>query len=170
MRHAPEFLRAVHASRALHRGWVSPPNDREKFAQYVMGLRRHNREGFFVVADSGEIAGVINLSEIVRGSFQSAYLGYYALRPFAGRGLLRLGLRAVISHAFRVLGLHRLEANIQPENGRSIALVNGLGFQLEGLSPRYLKICGRWRDHERWALLADNWRPRKSPGKALQAQ
>ena len=111
----------------------------------------------------GDIAGVVNVSEIVRGSFQSAYLGYYALEPLAGRGFLRSGLRAVISHCFGELRLHRLEANIQPENARSIALVAGLGFQREGLSPRYLKIGGRWRDHERWALLADNWRRRKSP-------
>jgi [ribosomal protein S5]-alanine N-acetyltransferase len=72
------------------------------------------------------------------------------------------GLRAVISHCFSELGLHRLEANIQPENVRSIALVRSLGFGMEGFSPRYLKVCGRWRDHERWALLSDNWRRRKS--------
>lgn len=162
MERATEFLRALRGSRVLHRGWVSPPGDRSKFAQYVKSLRADNREGFFVVTHGGHIAGVINVNEIVRGSFQSAYLGYYALEPFAGRGLLRSGLRSVISHCFRELRLHRLEANIQPENARSIALVKGLGFQREGLSPRYLKVCGRWRDHERWTLLSDNWRLRKS--------
>ena len=162
LHHATEFLRAVHSSRVLHRGWVRPPNDRRKFAKYIDGLRAGNREGFFVMTEQGDVAGVINVSEIVRGGFQSAYLGYYALHPFAGRGLLFSGLRSVISHCFGELRLHRLEANIQPENARSIALVKGLGFQMEGFSPRYLKICGRWRDHERWALLSDNWPQRKS--------
>jgi len=165
MRRAEQFLRAVRNSRELHRGWASPPNDRRRFTQYVSGLRKENREGFFVVTESGDIAGVINVSEIVRGGFQSAYLGYYALEPLAGHGLLRQGLAAVITHSFGEFGLHRLEANIQPENARSIALVQSLGFRLEGLSPRYLKVCGRWRDHERWAVLSDNWRRRDARGR-----
>ena len=168
MHRAAEFLRAVGDSRALHRGWVSPPNDRRAYAQYVKGSRNATRQGFFVVSEDGGLAGVVNVSEIVRGSFQSAYLGYYAFHPFAGRGLLRSGLGSVISHCFRELRLHRLEANIQPGNARSIALVRGLGFQMEGLSPRYLKVCGRWRDHQRWALLAENWRERKSPNNGLR--
>lgn len=158
LRHAETFLRAVRGSRALHRGWVSPPNDRAKFALYVRSFRNGRREGFVVVTGRDDIVGVVNVSEIVRGSFQSAYLGYYAFEPFAGRGLLRAGLSLVIARCFGELGLHRLEANIQPDNARSIALVKSLGFSKEGFSPRYLKIGGRWRDHERWALLSDNWR------------
>jgi ribosomal-protein-alanine N-acetyltransferase len=158
MRRAAEFLQAVSRSRALHRRWVTPPDDRSKFAAYVKGLRDKRHEGFFVVTDNGDVAGVINVSEIVRGGFQSAYLGYYAFEPLAGRGFLHRGLRSVIAHCFDELRLHRLEANIQPENARSIALVKSLGFRMEGFSPRDLKICGRWRDHERWALLAEDWR------------
>jgi ribosomal-protein-alanine N-acetyltransferase len=165
MQRATQFLRAVRRSRALHRGLVSPPDDRRKFAQYLAGLRSDNRRGFLVLTGGGEIAGVINVSEIVRGGFQSAYLGYYAFVPLDGRGFLRRGLRSVIAHCFDELRLHRLEANIQPDNTRSIALVAGLGFQREGFSPRYLKICGRWRDHERWALLSDD---RKSSGNKLR--
>jgi ribosomal-protein-alanine N-acetyltransferase len=117
-----------------------------------------------VCTRQGALAGVINISEIVRGSFCSAYLGYYAFVPHDGSGHMRAGLAAVIRLAFRSYGLHRLEANIQPDNSRSIALVRGLGFELEGFSPRYLKIGGRWRDHERWALTAESWRTlRKSP-------
>lgn len=158
LRHAQPFLRAVRDSRALHRGWVSPPNDRAKFAQHVRSLRNGRRKGFLIVTGRDDIVGVVNVSEIVRGSFQSAYLGYYAFEPFSGRGLLRAGLSLVIAHCFEELRLHRLEANIQPDNARSIALVKSLGFSKEGFSPRYLKIGGRWRDHERWALLSDNWR------------
>ncbi len=65
---------------------------------------------------------------------------------------------SVPNRAFGELGLHRLEANIQPDNAASIALVRKPGFRLEGYSPRYLKIAGRWRDHERWAILAEEWR------------
>ena len=110
-----------------------------------------------VLGESGEIAGVINLNEIVLGSFQSAYLGYYAFLPHAGRGYMREGLATMVSWAFGDLSLHRLEANIQPENEKSIGLVRGLGFRLEGFSPRYLKIGEDWRDHERWAVLAEEW-------------
>ena len=113
---------------------------------------------FFIwLNDPRALAGVVNLSEIVRGGFQSAYLGYYAFAPYAGRGLMKEGLAQVITHAFKVMKLHRLEANVQPGNRRSKALVKSLGFRREGLSPRYLKIAGRWRDHERWAILSEDW-------------
>jgi ribosomal-protein-alanine N-acetyltransferase len=67
------------------------------------------------------------------------------------------GLGLVLRHAFGTLGLHRVEANVQPDNARSIALVEGLGFRREGYSPRYLKIGNRWRDHVRFAMLADEF-------------
>ena len=73
-------------------------------------------------------------------------------------------LQLAMRHAFRVLKLHRMEANIQPTNRPSIALVKRLGFRLEGYSRRYLKISGRWRDHERWAILREDW---KFGGKVL---
>jgi [ribosomal protein S5]-alanine N-acetyltransferase len=158
-RHRAAFVYAARRSRDLHRGWVSPPSTRTQFERYVNGLRRRNREGFLVVTGTGGIAGVINVSEIVRGSFQSAYLGYYAFEPLAQRGFMRQGLQMVIAHCFGKTRLHRLEANVQPENLRSIALVRSLGFRCEGLSPRYLKVVGRWRDHQRWALLIEDWKP-----------
>ncbi|MPZ88782.1 MAG: GNAT family N-acetyltransferase, partial [Nitriliruptorales bacterium] len=84
-------------------------------------------------------------------------LGYYAFAPSSGQGLMTEGIEAMVAHAFEVLGLHRVEVNIQPENKRSIALAQRCGFFREGFSPRYLKVGGRWRDHERWALLTDEW-------------
>jgi ribosomal-protein-alanine N-acetyltransferase len=159
LRHEEAFLLGVRNSRALHKGLVSPPVTPEGFQEYVRSLRRENRLGFLVtLTESDEIVGVINVNEIVRGLFQSAYLGYYAFLPHAGNGLMWQGLRQAIQHCFSDLRLHRLEANIQPENERSIALVKELGFSKEGYSPRYLKICGRWRDHERWAIRAEQWR------------
>lgn len=155
----PAFVAAARASRALHRPWVTAPLTP---AAYATWLARVNGSGpapdrrCFLVCDaaSGALAGVIALSQIVRGPFLSAYLGYYGFAPHAGRGYMTAGLAAVLREAFGPMKLHRLEANIQPGNAASIALVRGLGFRREGYSPRYLKIGGRWRDHERWAILA----------------
>jgi [ribosomal protein S5]-alanine N-acetyltransferase len=146
------FLAAVRASRRLHRPWVQPPGDAEAFARHLARFDGSAHHGFLVEAH-GEFAGAINLTNIVMGAFCSGYLGYYAFAGFAGRGLMTQGLNAVVRHAFKDLGLHRVEANIQPGNAASIALVKRCGFHLEGYSPRYLKIAGRWRDHERWARV-----------------
>ena len=145
------------ASRRLHRPWVYPPLTAPAATRWIgaTGPRRHRllvcRRG------DGAIVGVINVSEIVRAAFQSAYLGYYAFRPHAGQGLMTEGLGLVLRHAFRRLGLHRLEANVQPGNRPSRELVRRLGFRKEGFSLRYLKVGGRWRDHERWAIVREDW-------------
>lgn len=115
-----------------------------------------NENAAFLVfrhADDG-LVGVFNITNIVRGAFQSGYLGYYVFAGHERQGLMRKGLEAVVRFAFKNLELHRLEANIQPTNVASIALVKACGFLQEGYSPRYLKIDGHWRDHERWAILA----------------
>lgn len=156
-----EFLAAAWRSRALHRHFADPPRTAEEFQDLVRRARKASCESHLVLDESSRaLAGVISLNDIVLGAFQSAYLGYYAFRPHAGRGLMSAGLRLVLKRAFRDLDLHRLEANIQPDNERSIALVRRLGFRREGFSPRYLKVRGRWRDHERWALLREEWRPK----------
>jgi ribosomal-protein-alanine N-acetyltransferase len=156
-----DYLRAVLRSRPLHRGYVVAASVPHEYRAYLRATRRANQESFFVVdAPSGEIAGVININDIVRHSELSGRLGYYAFLPHAGCGLMREGLTLVIARAFRELGLHRLEANIQPGNRRSIALVEGLGFRREGKVRGFLKIGNRWRDHERWALLKEDWRSR----------
>ena len=165
---ARAFVAAVAASRHLHRGWVRAPSTRERFTDYVSRFARFvtrpahaTHFGFLVCrTDDDAPVGVFNLSEIVRGSFQSAYVGYYALAPHAGDGYMSEGLELVLQAAFRNLKLHRVEANIQPRNAASLALVKRAGFRREGFSPRYLKVCGRWRDHERWAMLVDDWRAR----------
>jgi ribosomal-protein-alanine N-acetyltransferase len=155
-----EFLAAVRRSRKLHRRWVSPPGTAERFDAYVARLRKGTHLSYWVRTEEGELAGVFSINEIVRGIFCSGYLGYYAFAPYAGRGYMKKGLCAVLSEAFGRKRLHRLEANIQPENEASRRLVQSVGFRLEGFSPRYLKIAGRWRDHERWAITAEEWRSR----------
>lgn len=152
-----EFLDGVLRSRALHRGFVVPPATPHEYRQYLRRSRRDSQESFFVIApQSNVLAGVINVNDIVRYAEQSARLGYYAFAPLAGTGLMFAGLSLVVRVAFRELGLHRLEANIQRNNVRSIALVEGLGFKREGTARGFLKIGNRWRDHERWALLKDD--------------
>jgi ribosomal-protein-alanine N-acetyltransferase len=154
-----EVLALTHASIRLHRGLVSPPADDAAFDAYLERSSRPNVEGLLLFrAEDEALVGVFNLSEIVRGNFQSAYLGYYAGEPYAGRGYMTEGLRLVLRHAFECLKLHRIEANIQPSNAASIALARRAGFTREGFSRHYLKISGRWRDHERWALLAGDWK------------
>lgn len=153
-----EFLAAVTRSRALHHPWVQAPATSDAFRDYISKRQDARSAVFFVgLNDPRALVGVVNVSEIVHGAFRSAYLGYYAFVPHAGHGLMKEGLGQVIAHAFTVMKLHRLEANIQPENHASKALVKKLGFRREGLSPRYLKINGRWRDHERWAILSEDW-------------
>lgn len=154
-----EFLAAARRSRRLHRHFAHPPLTAETFRAFVRRARQPAYEGHVVLdAGSQALVGVINLSEIVRGPFQSAYLGYYAFEPHAGKGFMSAAMAAVLQRTFGELGLHRVEANIQPDNTRSIALVRRFGFRREGFSPRYLKLGGRWRDHERWALLREDWR------------
>lgn len=154
----------VRASRTLHRPWVHPPADRAAYIEFVHRSSSERQAGLLAcTVDDGGIAGLFNLSEIVRGPFQSAYLGFYGSAVCAGKGLMTEGLGLLLDHAFRDLRLHRIEANIQPENERSIALVRRCGFRREGYSPRYLKIDGRWRDHERWAILPEDRQRRTTP-------
>jgi ribosomal-protein-alanine N-acetyltransferase len=154
---AAEFVALMQASAALLHPWGEYPTTIERFEHYLRRRALPDHEGFLVCElGSGAIAGVININSIVRGFFQSGYLGYYVGAPFARRGYMTEGLRLVTRYAFDELKLHRLEANIQPGNAASIALVRKCGFRCEGYSPRYLQILGQWRDHERWALLADD--------------
>jgi ribosomal-protein-alanine N-acetyltransferase len=151
-----EFVAAVRRSRALHRPWVSPPDTPKRFREQLQRMGAPGQCGLVVCRrDDGALVGVFSITNIVMGPFRSAYLGYYAFAGHERQGLMREGLVAVLRHAFGPLRLHRLEANIQPGNRASIALVRACGFECEGYSPRYLKIGGRWRDHERWAIRAD---------------
>jgi ribosomal-protein-alanine N-acetyltransferase len=165
MKRRTEFLAAVERSQKLHRPWTYPPKTPDEFNAMIQRLEQKKTQlGYWVCTDSGELAGVINISEIVRGNFCSAYLSYYAFAPHHRHGYMKHGLHAVFSEVFSLHHLHRLEANIQPGNTASRELVKNLGFRQEGFSPRYLKIGGRWRDHERWAITAEEWRVRR-PGR-----
>lgn len=156
-----EFTALMQRSQAFHSPWATAPTDDERFAAYLADARRPDFEAMLLCrAQDDAILGFFNLSQIVRRRLQSAYLGYAVGEPFAGRGYMREGIEQVLHHAFTGMRLHRIEANIQPGNASSLALAQGAGFRREGFSPRYLKIGGHWRDHERWAILADEWRER----------
>ena len=149
-----EFLAATAASKRLHAPWVAPPLTRAAFLARVRRMQPPTNFAFSIRRrDDGALVGYADITNVVRGGFLSAYLSYFAFKGHERQGLMKEGLGLVIRHAFRELGLHRLEANIQPENAASIALVASCGFMKEGYSPKYLKIRGRWRDHERWALV-----------------
>ncbi|MBB4007208.1 GNAT family N-acetyltransferase [Allorhizobium taibaishanense] len=151
----PDLVAANLASRDHHAPWVSPFIDLDGFDAYFAQTVTGATVGLVArEAESGGVVGVFTISQIALGNFKSAYLGYYGMAAFAGRGLMRDALEAVTVYAFNEIGLNRIEANIQPGNRRSIALVERCGFEKEGFSRRYLKIGGEWRDHERWAKLA----------------
>ena len=154
-----EFTSQMRASRRLHGSWISMPTSHEAYAAYLERNESDAVELFLACRrDDGAIVGFFNISEIVRRKLQSAFLGYGAIADHAGQGYMSEAMRSVLARAFGPLRLHRLEANIQPGNRQSIALASRCGFEYEGFSPRYLKVAGRWRDHERWAIRAESWR------------
>ena len=149
------FIRAVRASRKLHRPWSYLPETAEGFRDMLL---RPLGESYLICRNEDDaLIGSANLGHVVFGNLRSAYLGYSAFVPHQRQGLMREGLELVLRHAFGTLGLHRVEVNVQPGNVRSIALAERLGFRHEGYSPRYLRIGGRWRDHVRFAMLADEF-------------
>jgi len=148
------FVAAARRSRDLHHPWTTAPDTDEAFDLYLERAARPTESCRLVVTDD-DLVGVYNLAEIVRGRFQNAYLGYYAFAPLAGTGLMRAAMPLVFAHAFQELGLHRLQANVQPDNQRSRRLLEATGWRREGFAPRYLFIDGAWRDHVLYAVTAD---------------
>ncbi len=155
---AEEFVAMTVGSRNFHEPWVYPATDERRYRAYLDRLERGAAFGFLVYRnDDTTLAGVININDIVMGGFRCGSLGYYGNAMFAGRGYMTEGLALVLDHAFTALELHRLEANVQPGNAASLGLIARLGFRKEGFSPSFLKIGGVWRDHERWAILGEEW-------------
>jgi [ribosomal protein S5]-alanine N-acetyltransferase len=156
------FLEAMRRSRRLHGRWLRMPETPEAYAAYL-GRAAEPRRAFFLarLREGGDIVGFLNFGEIIRGSLDQAFLGYGGVAGHAGKGYMGEAMQLALREAFGPLGLHRVEANIQPANTASIALARRSGFEREGFSPRYLKINGRWRDHERWAINAEQWRDHK---------
>ncbi len=151
-----EFVALMKNSADLHTPWISPPTNGILFKYYLHRIAQEDHEGLAVCRhQDNRIVGAVNINNIVRGSFLSASLGYYVGAEFHGLGYMQEGLGLVVDYAMNTLGLHRLEANIQPENKRSQQLVARCGFSKEGYSKNFLYIDGAWRDHERWCIVAE---------------
>jgi RimJ/RimL family protein N-acetyltransferase len=162
------YRRAVGMSRGRLARWN--PVDPDDIVRHLTAQSDLHRT-FLVLANDPEgehgIVGKINVTNVVRGRFQSASLGYDAYDPYAGRRLFREGLALVVGVALTAsehggMGLHRVEANVQPGNVASAGVLRSLGFRREGFTPRMLRLGGPdgredWRDHERFAITADEW-------------
>lgn len=164
-----EYLDLVRASRDFHRPWEPVPaqgvpavDSPESFQLMIFGSANPHVERMFLCRlKDGAVLGRFCFNEVVRGAFESAYLSYWMGASFARRGYGREGIELALQHAFEGMGLHRVEANIQPHNEPSLALARGAGFLQEGFSKRYLQIAGEWADHERWAITIEDWREQR---------
>jgi len=129
------------------------------FAAMLRATRKEARAGrvlpFGLLVD-GRLSGQVTVSSIVRGAFDCGYVGYWVDERVAGRGVLPTALALVLDHCFGPVGLHRVEANVRPENTASRRVVEKLGFREEGLHTRYLFIDEQWRDHVSFALLRED--------------
>ncbi len=149
-----EFLVNSRRSRRLHQDWVQVPRSAKAFARYIEDMNTSDDQAFLVThQDTQAMVGMVELQDIFYGDFQNAYLIYYAFEGQQGHGHMKQAVLQVIAKAFGPLRLHRLEANIQPDNHASIALAKSCGFEYEGLSRQFLRKNGKWKDHQRWSLL-----------------
>lgn len=155
---------AFHRLNAAHLGPWDPPappdfateafqRQRLRQAASDMAAGTALRWWLQLLDEPSRLVGSVGLSQIARGPFHNAMLGYAIDAACQGRGLMREALEAAIAHAFAPeVNLHRIQANVRPENLRSIALLQRLGFEEEGLAREYLYIDGAWRDHRMLAL------------------
>ncbi len=153
--------------RARNSSWLSPwdatspdgPGEAlPSFAAMVRHLSaeaRASRALPFVVDYRGRLVGQLTVGGITWGSLRAAHIGYWIDQQVAGRGIIPTAVALASDHCWQVLGLHRVEINIRPENVASCRVVEKLGFRLEGRRPAYLHIDGAWRDHVTYALHAE---------------
>ncbi|MFC7050352.1 GNAT family N-acetyltransferase [Emcibacter nanhaiensis] len=150
----PAWQEFIRDNKDYHAPWIYHSQDPRYFDEYLKRIAQGRVLGFFIVRNDDEkLVGIVNLNNILMGAVRGASLGYYGSREGAGKGYMSEGLKLVLEFAVDKVGLHRIEANIQPDNEASLRLVRKLGFRKEGFSPEYLQIGGEWRDHERWAIL-----------------
>ena len=168
---AAEFIALKDASRSLHEAWEPRPEPgkswygRDAFERQLVTSNTATTQRHLICRNDDEaIVGMVNLSQIFRGPFENAVMGYWVGAPYARRGYTSEGVVLCLRRAFGALGLHRVEANVMPTNEASLALVRRVGFREEGYSARYLQINGRWADHTRWAMTREDWLERTGPG------
>ena len=148
-------------------GQPDATEDRRVFA-FRCGARERERQlgtgygfGIFVGPQGERFAGEINLSSVQRGPYQNAYVGYCMDEALAGNSYTPEALVVLCKFAFEDLGLHRVQASIIPRNAPSHRVVAKVGLRNEGTALRYLEIDGRWEDHVRYAITAEEWAERR---------
>jgi ribosomal-protein-alanine N-acetyltransferase len=165
LRDAPDWRLTRLANREWLEPWeattpgVASDDAGRGYVEAIRGLRREARLGLaypFALLVDNRFAGQVTVGAIARGSANSAYLGYWIARGLAGRGITPTALAMVVDHCFGPARLHRVEANIRPENDASKRVVEKLGFRLEGTRERYIHIAGAWRDHLSSALTVED--------------
>jgi ribosomal-protein-alanine N-acetyltransferase len=156
-----EFIRVHSLNEAHFRPWF-PAQDgslEDLFERELAKIARPEVHVRWVgEATNGSLVGFFNLGEIVRGVFQNAYASWATSVEVAGQGYATEGVQALLDLAFSEvhgLQLHRVQANIMPENERSLRLAERLGMRREGIAERYLKIAGEWRDHVTFAKTTE---------------
>ena len=155
------FLDFLQRNKDYHLPWVHHSADSKYYDHYLQRIKRGVTQGCFIFdQENGKLVGVVNINNILLGGICSASLGYYGDQAYKATGFMTEGMWLSLCYAVETLGLHRLEANIQPNNHASLRLVQKLGFRKEGFSPKYLRIGGIWQDHERWAILDEEIRDR----------
>ncbi len=145
----------------------SPPaaEDRASFAARCAVRERERQVGSgygFGIFVGPRLVGELTVSAIQRGPFQSASIGYWIDRDWAGQSLVPEAVVVALRFAFDMLGLHRVEVSIIPRNAASRRVAEKLDLRLEGISERYLEIDGKWEDHVRYAMTAEEWQLRRA--------
>jgi ribosomal-protein-alanine N-acetyltransferase len=141
--------------------WARDELTRSAFRRRLRAAQRDARDdlgySYLIFAETPmRLVGGLNISNVRRGIAQMASIGYWIGAPYAGRGLMTEAVRTVAPFAFSALRLHRLEAACLPANVPSMRVLEKAGFRPEGQARRYLKIDGRWQDHNLYALLRDD--------------
>lgn len=156
------------ALRAQNAAWLEPwdatspvplRGPRPSFGEFVRSLNAQGRSGGslpFAVDHEGLLVGQLTVTGITYGSLRSGSIGYWVSQHVAGRGIIPTAVALATDHCFDVLGLHRVEVNIRPENAPSLRVVAKLGFRDEGLRERYLHIGDEWCDHRSFALTTED--------------
>lgn len=147
------------------RAWLSPweattpgiryPVDARDLISNLLYQQRKGSGLAFVIEVEGELAGQINVANILYGSVSSASIGYWIGKDFAGRGAMPIAVALTIDHLFDELHLHRVEIDIRPENDASLRVVQKLQLREEGIKERFIHIDGQWRDHRIFAITAE---------------
>ena len=152
--HEKEYLKAVQSSLKAIEPWIEIPKTRKTFVKFIKEVSTSSDKAYLVRRLSDDaLIGVVEIRDIFMGIFKCGYLIYYAFDGYIGQGYMKEAIQLTITKAFQKIKLHRLEANIQPNNMSSKGLAKSVGLLYEGYSPKFLKINGEWRDHERWAII-----------------